>query len=209
MVGKKTDKRLPASERREIILEAAMRTFVEYGYYGAHMDVVAERSDVTKPILYRHFPSKLKLLLAIIERAGEELLASYSQTREEELDWATHIKLDVGSYLDFVEGYGAGFILIYSQGLSIDREVTERLLKIRNDYRELLTERIRSYTDTDAVSPEEIELRVAMITGMSESAAVHWMSNDSITRDICENNLANGVIKMLYDLPQRRGRQAG
>ena len=51
--GRKADKRLPALQRREVILDAAMRAFVEFGYHGAHMDVIAERSGVTKPILFK------------------------------------------------------------------------------------------------------------------------------------------------------------
>ena len=52
-------RRLPVAERRETIVEAAGRLFGERGYDGARLDDVAAAAGVTKPVLYRHFDSKL------------------------------------------------------------------------------------------------------------------------------------------------------
>ena len=35
------------------------------------MDDIADRAEVSKPILYRHFPSKLDLYLAVIDERGQ------------------------------------------------------------------------------------------------------------------------------------------
>jgi AcrR family transcriptional regulator len=200
----KADKRLPASERRQVILDAATSTFVKCGYHGAHMDAIAARAGVTKPILYRHFPSKLSLLLSIVDRAGEELLASFSRSRDENVDWITSIRLDVKAYLDFVENYGVGYILIYSYGLSIDQEVSERIARIRSGYSNLAAERLRYYIDTDAVPPEDIDMIVTMIVGMSEAAAILWMSSEDMDREVCENNLVRGIAGIMTRLPPRK-----
>ena len=65
--------RLPAAERRELILRAAMNRFGVGGYDGTRLDDVAADVGVTKPILYRHFGSKKGLYLAVLERHREDL----------------------------------------------------------------------------------------------------------------------------------------
>jgi AcrR family transcriptional regulator len=65
--------RLPAAERRELILHAAMNRFGAAGFDGTRLDDVAADVGVTKPILYRHFGSKKDLYLAVLERHREDL----------------------------------------------------------------------------------------------------------------------------------------
>jgi AcrR family transcriptional regulator len=199
----KADKRLPAAKRREVILDAASRTFTEFGYHGANMETIAERANVTKPILYRHFPSKLSLLIALLKHAGEELRDSMLRPTQEGEDWRTSIRKDVRSFLDFVENYEAGFRLIYSVGLSIDREVSEYVDFIRHINREIVAERIRYFTDTDSVPPEDIEVLAAMVVGMAETTALFWISNEKAPREVCEKNLVQAITDVLAFLPAR------
>jgi AcrR family transcriptional regulator len=67
--------RLSAAERRGWILHAALRAFARGGYGGASMNEIAGAAGVTKPVLYDHFPSKLKLYVAVLESIRNELLA--------------------------------------------------------------------------------------------------------------------------------------
>ena len=65
--------RLPAGERREMILEAAALLFAERGYDGTTLEEVASASGVTKPILYRHFASKQALYMALLIRHADDM----------------------------------------------------------------------------------------------------------------------------------------
>lgn len=68
-------KRLSATERRRIILRAALDEFASAGFDGASMDRIATASGVSKPVLYDHFASKLALYTAALEHVREQLLA--------------------------------------------------------------------------------------------------------------------------------------
>lgn len=59
-----------AASLTDIILDAAHRLFCDKGY-GASMDEIAAASDVTKLTIYRRFPSKEALLMAMIDRELE------------------------------------------------------------------------------------------------------------------------------------------
>lgn len=59
--------RLPAAERREALLEAALHVFAEGSYSGATTAEIARMAGVSEPILYRHFPSKRDLYFAVLD----------------------------------------------------------------------------------------------------------------------------------------------
>jgi AcrR family transcriptional regulator len=61
--------RLPAAERREAIVEAALRVFVAGSYGRATTSEIAREAGVSEPILYRHFGSKRELYLDCLEHA--------------------------------------------------------------------------------------------------------------------------------------------
>ncbi len=65
--------RLRPAERRELIMKAAAEAFGKHGYDGVNLDTIAGAANVTKPVLYRHFPSKQALYLALLERHREEM----------------------------------------------------------------------------------------------------------------------------------------
>ena len=60
--------RLTASERREQILEAAIRVFAERGYEGASTDVIAHDAGISQPYLFRLFGTKRDLIVATVQR---------------------------------------------------------------------------------------------------------------------------------------------
>ena len=68
-----TTPRLPAGQRREVILAAAASLFAERHYEGTNLDDVAASAGVTKPILYRHFASKQDLYLALLARHSHDM----------------------------------------------------------------------------------------------------------------------------------------
>ncbi|MBN8867891.1 MAG: TetR/AcrR family transcriptional regulator [Solirubrobacterales bacterium] len=67
-------RRLPAAERRKLILDAALDVFAEGGYEETTLDEVADRAGVSKALIYEHFPSKRDLFREILETWVGELL---------------------------------------------------------------------------------------------------------------------------------------
>ena len=61
--------RLPAAERRDAILQAALRVFCSGSYTGTTTAEIAREAGVTEPVIYRHFASKRALWLACMDEA--------------------------------------------------------------------------------------------------------------------------------------------
>jgi TetR/AcrR family transcriptional regulator, mexJK operon transcriptional repressor len=51
-----------------IVLAAAQRAFVQYGYAGTSMDAIAEMAGVSKRTVYSNFPTKEQLYAQVIEK---------------------------------------------------------------------------------------------------------------------------------------------
>ena len=68
--------RLPAAERREAILRAAVQVFADSGYRAAKVSDIAERVGVTEPVIFQNFGSKAALFAVVVERAAVEVRAS-------------------------------------------------------------------------------------------------------------------------------------
>ena len=71
----KPRKRLPRSQRRRVIEDAASALIAEHGYAATRLEDIAAAAGVTKQLLYQHFPSKKALHMALLTRHRDELLA--------------------------------------------------------------------------------------------------------------------------------------
>lgn len=60
-------KRMSPSDRKEHIISAAVELFAEVGFDGSTRDI-AERAEITQPLLYRYFPNKETLIEAVYAR---------------------------------------------------------------------------------------------------------------------------------------------
>jgi AcrR family transcriptional regulator len=62
-------RRVPAAERREELIEAAVHEFARGGLHGTPVGDIARRVGVAQPYVFSLFPNKRALFLAAIERS--------------------------------------------------------------------------------------------------------------------------------------------
>jgi AcrR family transcriptional regulator len=74
--GRERAEHLGPERRRPMVLDAALRLFVEGGYRGTSMEAIATAAGVTKPVVYDCYPSKEELFRALLEREESRLLAA-------------------------------------------------------------------------------------------------------------------------------------
>lgn len=66
--------RMKGEERREDILHHAKSVFARYGYAEASTGELARASEVTEPMLYKHFGSKKGLFMAVLQEFSKPFL---------------------------------------------------------------------------------------------------------------------------------------
>ncbi len=72
-------RRLPASERRVLILNAALRTFAANGYDGTAMDEIAAAAGISKAVVYDHVSSKRELYTQLLDAIRDDLERAVGQ----------------------------------------------------------------------------------------------------------------------------------
>src|SRR4051794_28138155 len=99
---------MTGTERREQLLDIGRSIFAEKGFEAASIEEIAQRADVSKPIVYEHFGGKEGLYAVVVDREVRALLdritdaldASHPRSKLEE---AAH------AFLGFVEDEPDGF----------------------------------------------------------------------------------------------------
>jgi AcrR family transcriptional regulator len=78
-----TGVRMSAEERREAVLEAAIPEFAIRGLAGTSTEDVARRAGISQPYLFRLFPTKKALFLALVERCYRRVEAEFAAAAED------------------------------------------------------------------------------------------------------------------------------
>jgi AcrR family transcriptional regulator len=68
-----------AEERREAVLEAAMDVFGERGFLGTPTMAVAKAAGISQAYLFRLFPTKEDLVLAVVERSNQRIYDTFAK----------------------------------------------------------------------------------------------------------------------------------
>jgi TetR/AcrR family transcriptional regulator len=78
----------PESATRQLLLQAALRSFAERGYAATSVQEIVDAAKVSKPALYYYFADKAQLFLALVDTAHEERhrLMQQAVKRAQDLD---------------------------------------------------------------------------------------------------------------------------
>jgi AcrR family transcriptional regulator len=175
--------RVPAAERRDTLIDAAIHEFAHGGLHGTPVDRIARKVGVAQPYVFSLFGSKLELFLATAERCFERVADLFTRAAAE-FDPATappDVKVLDAMGAAYVEMLGTqrDLLMLQLQAYAAcdDEEVRDR---VRSGYARLVAhvERLSGAT------PEEIDeffrygmwLNVAAALGVEDlSAGCDWM----------------------------------
>lgn len=76
-------KRVPAAQRREELISAAVHEFARGGLYGTAVDRIARRVGVAQPYVFSLFPSKRELFLAALERGFQRIAEAFRRAADD------------------------------------------------------------------------------------------------------------------------------
>src|SRR5262245_66344904 len=74
----KTTNRLPAHSRKQRIVETVLELVAGHGTESVSVQLVADAIGVTQPAIFRHFPTKEAMWLAVMDWLEQRLVAIYS-----------------------------------------------------------------------------------------------------------------------------------
>ena len=187
--------RLPRDERRSQLLAAALEVFTTSGYHAAAMDEIADRANVSKPVLYQHFPSKLELYLAVLDQHIDALVFAIQRAIASTSDNRNRVKATIEAYFGFIEDEGGAFRLIFESDMSVEPQVRERLNRMTYD----CAAAVSGVISNDTGLPKEAAMMLGVgLIGYVQVTARHWLERDSkLTRqqamELVENLMWRGI----------------
>jgi AcrR family transcriptional regulator len=95
-----------AEERREAVLEAGMSVFAERGFLGTPTTEVAKAAGISQAYLFRLFPTKNDLVLAVVQRSNEHISDAFSKAAAE-----AHARGETGEDVIAAMGHAYGELL--------------------------------------------------------------------------------------------------
>ena len=167
--------RLPRDERRAQLLVAALEVFTAAGYHSAAMDEIADRANVSKPVLYQHFPSKLELYLAVLDMHIDSLVFAIQKAIASNRENSSRVAATVDAYFGFIDSEGEAFRLLFESDMSLEPQVRERLNRMTYDCAAAVSAVIS--IDTGLGKEESMMLAVGII-GTVQTSARHWLDRD-------------------------------
>ncbi|MEU6231753.1 TetR/AcrR family transcriptional regulator [Kitasatospora sp. NPDC047058] len=191
--------RLPRSARREQLLGAAQEVFVAQGYHAAAMDDIADRAGVSKPVLYQHFPGKLELYLALLDKHCDALVESTREALSTTTDNKQRVAATMDAYFNYVSSESGAFRLVFESDLTNEPAVRERVERASEASATLVSKVIQEDTD---LPESESKLLAAGVCGLAQITARYWLSQGlEIPRDEAARLVASLAWRGLKGFP--------
>lgn len=158
----------PRSEREKQIVEAAIKTFAANGYHLTTMDAIAEAVGLSKGSLYRYFPSKQQLFLAILDEMAEPMFEAIEEETSKADSAAQKLEIVLNTILRMsvdaeIQEVGNLTVDFYA-ATRFDDEVNEALHEMIEPFFEVMTQIIEDGIKAGQfrkVNPRQIAVMLA------------------------------------------------
>ena len=159
--------RLPAAQRREQLLDRAAELFAQHGYARATTAELAKAAGVTEPIIYRHFKSKRDLFIALIERTGDETLASWEAALQDASSPADRLsRLIAGNPMTTPKGQVAYRVILQAITETHDESICQAL--------QAHVQKLHDFLEREVARAQELH----KVTGRCSAELVAWILID-------------------------------
>lgn len=165
--------RMPRRERRAQLLESALEVFVAQGYHAAAMDDIAERAGVSKPVLYQHFPGKLDLYLALLDRSCDQVIDNCRAALSSTEDNKQRVAATMDVFYEYVAQDTGAFRLVFESDLTSEPAVREQVDRVTTECARLIAEVIQQDT---GLPDEASRLLAVSLVGMAQVSARFWLT---------------------------------
>ncbi|KSW30041.1 TetR/AcrR family transcriptional regulator [Cellulomonas sp. B6] len=192
--------RMARAERRSQLLATALDLFATEGFHHVSMDDIAERAEVSKPVLYRHFPSKLDLYLAVVDQQGAGLLAALEHAVAPLAagplgrgEGRAVVAAVVAAYVTFVQVAGQASTLLFESDVTHDAQVRGRVEHASAVVTRRIADVLVGVTGHDRA---DADVLAAALVASAQGAATYWQRHGA-------GQDAHRVAELVTDLQWR------
>lgn len=164
--------RMPREARRRQLLQAAHQVFVAHGFHGASMDEIADVAEVSKPVLYQHFPGKRELYIALLDEHMDEFSTLLQTAMDSTSDNKLRVSATIHAYYEYIARDSQAFRLIFESDVLNDEVISERIESFNAKFALGIAEIIAEDTK---LPPAQALLMGRAMAGMAQVSARYWV----------------------------------
>jgi AcrR family transcriptional regulator len=129
--------------RRQRLLDAALKLFVEHGFHDSSVEDIVAAARTSKSAFYEHFESKEDCCRLLLEEEGGALIASVNAAAAAGKDHRQRTQLGIGAFVRTCvrQGEAAQLLLVESVGLS--ESIEEVRHRLHGQFAELVEAEVR------------------------------------------------------------------
>ena len=179
---------MTGSERRHQLIDVARSLFAERGYEGTSIEEIAQRANVSKPVVYEHFGGKEGLYAVVVDREMSALLdrISSSLTNNRHRPRLEQVTL---ALLTYVEERTDGFRLLIRDAPASHTSGTYATLL--NDAVSQVASILAGDFARRGQDPELAPLYAQALVGSVTMTAQWWLDAGEPKKEVVAANLVN------------------
>ena len=188
--------------RRAQLLEVASILLFERGVEAVRIPEVAERAGVTRPVVYRFFPSRQAIFIALLADLSEAIDMRLEAALATPQDVHSMVTAFIDTVCDAIESCGPGAWLLLG-GAALDDEVRVIVQEIEQRLATPWMERVGRVLR--GVDPVVVAAITSMLIASSRAALGMWL-RDEIDRETAAFTLTRAVGGILgeFRLPSEQ-----
>jgi len=201
-------RRMPAAQRREVILSAAEETFARCGYHGSSLDDIAHGAGISKALIYEHFDSKRALHTSLLDARAGELFARLQSGAQRGATGEQRLRCGIDAFLGFVEEHREAWRALFRD--AADPDVADRVVELQTQATGVIAGLLAS--DPEAVTdpviePEEhalrVEIHAQLLSGAIQALAIWWHAHQDVARVVLVDRAMELCWHGVAGLPER------
>ena len=174
---------MKAEQRKEQILDAALKAFAEHGYERTSIAIICRKAGIARPTLYQYFKDKRSLFRELLEgymlNLNEKIHARQraKDAGKELSDWETHHSIHQEMMEEFSQNRDL-FIIFFKEAKARNAETEDIVNSITQEMVHEFVSEMRVHPPTKGISDEDLEFIVLYMLGGMMQVVEHYLFDE-------------------------------
>lgn len=182
---------------RDNILDAAAQVFRQKGFHGASMADIAEAVNLQKASLYHHVHSKQEILLALLDRALDLLIADLEPIAADEGPSASRLRRAIRSYMTRLTQEADLAAVLLLEYRNLEPELRRRHMPRRDRFESLWRDILREGSDRGDFRPVDAAIAGAALLGVQNWSITWYRRNGRLSPDQLADQFSDLLLRGL------------
>ena len=121
-------RRLPPDDRRQALINSALKLFNTYPYDEVSVDDIAAEAGMSRPLVYHYYGGKAGVFISALQQTGDDVVAAVAKAGMDDPDnWLT---AGLSAFFDHIQANPIGLTALYRHGSLTGREKRQVLDEI-------------------------------------------------------------------------------